>query len=61
MQMNLNNYLEMIEKDLIIEALRECRNNKNEASKLLGIKRTTLVMKMKRYKLIHLTFWSNEQ
>jgi len=46
--MDLNAYLSSLERDLIRRALERTRGNRNKASELLHIKRTTLVEKMKR-------------
>jgi transcriptional regulator with PAS, ATPase and Fis domain len=46
--MDLNVYLSSLERDLIKRALDRTRGNRNKASELLHIKRTTLVEKMKR-------------
>jgi transcriptional regulator with PAS, ATPase and Fis domain len=48
---NLTSYIENLENALILEALRRTSNNKNQASKLLGINRTTLVEKIKKRQL----------
>lgn len=45
---DMENYIDDIERDLIVEALRACDNSKSEAAKFLGIKRTTLISKYKR-------------
>jgi transcriptional regulator of acetoin/glycerol metabolism len=37
------------ERDDILDALRASRDNQSEAARLLGMARTTLVGKMKRY------------
>lgn len=49
---NLKNYLSTIEVDAIRQALLITDNNKNKAAELLGLQRTTLVMKMKKYGFI---------
>jgi len=46
--MDLNVYLSSLERDLIKRALDRTRGNRNKASEVLHIKRTTLVEKMKR-------------
>jgi len=46
--LDLNAYLTGIEKDLVRLALERTRGNRNRASEILRIKRTTLVEKMKR-------------
>jgi two-component system response regulator PilR (NtrC family) len=46
--LDLNAYLSSLEKDLIKRALERTLGNRNKASEILKIKRTTLVEKMKR-------------
>jgi len=46
--MNLVNYLDMVQRSLIQQALDRTDGNKARAAKLLGLNRTTLVEKMKR-------------
>jgi DNA-binding NtrC family response regulator len=46
--LDLNDYLASIERDLIRRALERTNGNRNKASEVLRIKRTTLVEKMKR-------------
>jgi two-component system, NtrC family, response regulator AtoC len=46
--LNMPAYLAAIEKDLIERALDRTRGNRNRAADLLGIKRTTLVEKLRR-------------
>jgi len=46
--MDLSAYLSSLERDLIKRALDRTRGNRNKASEVLHIKRTTLVEKMKR-------------
>jgi sigma-54 specific flagellar transcriptional regulator A len=46
--LDLNDYLASIERDLLRRALERTRGNRNKASEVLRIKRTTLVEKMKR-------------
>ncbi|MEI8025948.1 MAG: sigma 54-interacting transcriptional regulator [Pseudomonadota bacterium] len=43
--------MEMIENTLIIQALERTGNNKNQAAKLLGLNRTTLVERLKKRKI----------
>lgn len=45
---NLNNFIEELENNLILQALDRTQNNKNQAAKLLGLNRTTLVEKIKK-------------
>lgn len=47
----LNIYIEELENRLIMEALNKTRNNKQQAAKLLGLNRTTLVERIKKRKL----------
>lgn len=49
--MSLQRYLEQIENDLITQALARTQNNKNQAAKLLGLNRTTLVEKIKKRRI----------
>ena len=46
--MDLNALIDAYERDLILHALGRSRGVKNRAAQLLGIKRTTLVEKMKK-------------
>jgi two-component system, NtrC family, response regulator AtoC len=46
--LDMPSYLAAIEKDLIQRALDRTRGNRNRAADLLGIKRTTLVEKLRR-------------
>jgi transcriptional regulator with PAS, ATPase and Fis domain len=43
--------LEKAEKQVIIEALKRCKNEKKAAAQLLGIHRTGLYQKLKKYEL----------
>ena len=45
---DLNDYLKRIETNLIKKALEKTNGNKNRASKLLNLNRTTLIEKMKK-------------
>jgi len=47
-QMNLKEFLESIEDRLIEEALQGANGVKNQAAEMLGIKRTTLIEKLKK-------------
>lgn len=47
----LKQYLQNIEKRFIIEAMETAKGNKTIAASLLGIKRTTLVMRLKGLKM----------
>jgi DNA-binding NtrC family response regulator len=46
--LDLNQFLAGAERDLIVRALDRTGGNKGQAARLLGIKRTTLVEKLKR-------------
>ncbi len=46
--MNLKEFLEMIEDKIINEALEQVEGIKNQAAEILGIKRTTLIEKLKK-------------
>lgn len=48
MGMNLKEFLETIEDKLIDEALKNASGIKNQAAEMLGIKRTTLIEKLKK-------------
>ncbi len=48
--MGLKEFLEMIEDKIISEALEQVDGVKNQAAELLGIKRTTLIEKLKKRK-----------
>lgn len=45
-------YLETLERGFIAQALDRTEGNKNKAAELLGLKRTTLVEKIRRYGLV---------
>ncbi len=49
--MDLKTFLDTIEKKLIEDALILANGVKNKAAEILGIKRTTLIEKMKRFKM----------
>lgn len=51
--LDLTSHIEKIENYYIMEALRRTNNNKNQAAKLLGLNRTTLVERIKKRKLCH--------
>jgi sigma-54 dependent transcriptional regulator, flagellar regulatory protein len=48
--LDLENVLLGIETDLIEQALQMTGGNRTQASRLLGLKRTTLVERLRRYK-----------
>lgn len=58
--LDLSKYIEGIENQLIIEALNRTKNNKNQAAKLLGLNRTTLVERIKKRKILSLQQPSKE-
>ena len=47
----LSKYIEELENSYIIKALSLTKNNKNQAAKLLGLNRTTLVERIKKRKI----------
>ena len=49
--LDLPNFIESLENSLIKQALDRTQNNKNQAAKLLGLNRTTLVERIKKRKL----------
>lgn len=48
MKLNLKEFLEEIEKNLLAEALSRAGGVKNQAAEVLGMKRTTLIEKLKK-------------
>jgi len=50
-EISLKSVIELPEKEHIISVLNECRWNRNKAAATLGINRTTLYNKMKKYKI----------
>ncbi len=46
--LSLRDVVDSFESDLILQALEKSHWNKNQASKLLGLNRTTLVEKIKK-------------
>ncbi len=50
-KMNLKEFLDTIEKNLLVEALTAAEGVKNQAAEILGIKRTTLIEKLKKKNL----------
>lgn len=56
----LETYIEQLENTLIMQALERTGNNKNQAAKLLGLNRTTLVERIKKRKLVPLNAPSKE-
>ena len=49
--MDLKGYLADLEENLIRQALQECDGVVSQAAKLLSLRRTTLVEKMRKYQL----------
>jgi transcriptional regulator with PAS, ATPase and Fis domain len=49
--MDLQGFIEGLENDLIRQALERTGNNRNQAAKLLGLNRTTLVERIKKRRL----------
>lgn len=49
--LNLNYHIQMIEKNLILKALKQTRYNRSEAIKLLGISRQTFYDRISKYKI----------
>jgi transcriptional regulator with PAS, ATPase and Fis domain len=57
---NLIEFIELLENSLITQALQRTENNRNQAAKLLGMNRTTLVERIKKRKLTELNPPSEE-
>ncbi len=57
---DLETYIEQLENSLIMQALERTGNNKNQAAKLLGLNRTTLVERIKKRKIAPLNAPSKE-
>lgn len=57
---HLPSYIEELENQLILQALERTGNNKNQAARLLGLNRTTLVERIKKRKLVPLNSPSRE-
>ena len=58
--LDLTQYIESLENDLIRQALERTGNNRNQAAKLLGLNRTTLVERIKKRQLTVLNAPSKE-
>lgn len=56
----LSDYIEDLENKIILNALDRTGNNKNQAAKMLGLNRTTLVERIKKRKLAPLNSPSRE-
>jgi sigma-54 specific flagellar transcriptional regulator A len=48
---DLKNYLEDLERGLILQALERCDGVVAQSARMLGVRRTTLVEKMRKYGL----------
>jgi sigma-54 specific flagellar transcriptional regulator A len=48
---NMNSLVEEMEKSLILQAIRKSKGVKSKAAELLGLKRTTLLEKMKKFEM----------
>jgi DNA-binding NtrC family response regulator len=49
--LSFNDVVSQLEADLILQALEQTRGNKNQAARLLGLNRTTLIEKIKKKRL----------
>lgn len=58
--MDLTSFIEKLENKLILDALKRTKNNKNQAAKLLGMNRTTLVERIKKRNIAPLNSPSQE-
>ena len=58
--LDMINYIEELENSLIMQALERTNNNKNQAAKLLGLNRTTLVERIKKRRILPLNLPSKE-
>jgi DNA-binding NtrC family response regulator len=59
--LNFNDMVSQFEKDLLLQALSKTSGVKNRAAKLLNLNRTTLVEKLKRFKLMDDSMETSEQ
>ena len=57
---NLTQFIEQLENNFIMQALYRTGNNKNQAARLLGLNRTTLVERIKKRRLVPLNSPSKE-
>lgn len=58
--LNLFQFMVELECKLIRDALERSEGSRLEAARLLSLKRTTLVMKMKKYGLMEIQFGSRQ-
>ncbi len=58
--LDMPQFIEQIENSLILQALQRTNNNKNQAAKLLGLNRTTLVERIKKRRIAPLNEPSSE-
>jgi len=58
--LDMVNYIEELENHLIMQALERTNYNKNQAAKLLGLNRTTLVERIKKRRILPLNLPSKE-
>lgn len=49
---NLTNFLEGVERQILVEALRKAEGDRNKAGKILGVERNTLRYKLNKYGLL---------
>ncbi len=49
---DLRNYLESLEQRLIVQAMQAAEGTVAQAARLLGLRRTTLVEKLRKYSLV---------
>jgi DNA-binding NtrC family response regulator len=49
---HLANHLERVERELLVQALRQCDGDRNQAGKLLDVERNTLRYKLKKHGLL---------
>ncbi|MFT6229862.1 MAG: DNA-binding NtrC family response regulator [Myxococcota bacterium] len=48
----LSNYMESVERQILVEALRKADGDRNQAGRLLGVERNTLRYKLNKYGLL---------
>jgi len=59
--LNFNDMVSQFEKDLLLQALSKASGVKNRAAKLLNLNRTTLVEKLKRFKIMDDSLETSEE